>query len=1026
MLLSPAPRHRALAVLRSLALVTILVPLSAVEGRSDDSKPIDFATRVRPILSKHCFACHGPDDASRAADLRLDTADGATEDRGGYRAIVAGDPDRSDAFRRIVSDDPDLVMPPADHGEPLEAEEIELVRRWIAEGAEYATHWAFVPPTRPAVPTIANAGDRVRSPIDAFVLEAIEREGLVAAGEADRETLIRRVSLDLIGLPPTVAEIDAFLADDQPGAYERLVERLLESRRFGEHWARLWLDLARYADTKGYEKDQPREMWRYRDWVIDALNDDLPYERFTLEQLAGDLIESADERTILATAFHRNTMTNDEGGTDDEEFRIAAVKDRVDTTVQVWMGLTMGCAKCHSHKYDPITHADYYSFLAFFDQTEDADRFDDEPKLPTPTPAQRQELEELGRQIDALRQRYDAVTDESEGAFAAWRAELAEAPIWVVPEIATAETLSESRLEVRPDRSLLATGPAAETETYRIRLTVEPGEYRSLRIDALTDPSLGRGGPGRNPDDPNFVLSELKVRSIVDGQATDLSLVEPVADFEQQGWPVVNAIDGNGTTGWAISPQQGKPHAAVFRFAEPLTVDAPIELEIELSQQYGNRLVFGALRLGLGIGDAAKQTADVPSLDVLASIPSEHLSEDDRRRLDQAFRRVWPSTAPLFAELSALEERRQVLDRAIPRTPILRELPAEKRRTTRVHLRGNFLEPGEVVTPGVPTAFGSLPDGVPLDRRAVTAWLFAPENPLTYRVAANRVWSQFFGRGIVETEEDFGSQGSLPTHPELLDWLAVSYRDDLRGSLKGLCRLIVTSATYRRSAVGDSESMRRDPANRWLARAPRPRLSGEAVRDASLVAAGLLSDRIGGPSVMPMQPDGIWQTTYSSLEWQTSPGEDRHRRSIYTFLRRTSPYPSLVTFDAGSREVCLIRRISTNTPLQALVTLNDPVFVEAAGALGRRMRAAGSEFDVRITEGFRRVVGRHPSDDEIGSLARLVDEIERDFKDHPEAAAEMAAAGGAADGAGVDRVADATWTVVGNVLLNLAEAVVRP
>ncbi len=655
-------------------------------------------------------------------------------------------------------------------------------------------HWSFKPLQRPAFPSVADRS-WPRNGIDYFILARLEQARLRPELPADRSTLLRRLSLDLTGLPPTLDELQEFLRDNSDDAYEKMVDRLLASEHFGEHWARMWLDLARYADTKGYEKDQARPMWRYRDWVIDAFNSDMPYDEFTREQLAGDLLPDPTESRILATAFHRNTMTNDEGGTDDEEFRVLAVKDRIETTAQAWMGLTMGCAKCHSHKYDPITLTDYYRFYALFNQTEDADRGDEAPTVPMPTAEQKQQQE---------------------------------------------------------------------------RLEAELAKWRKI--------------------------------------------------FWQE-------------------------------------------------------------------------------------IPNE-------------------LTAVAFAKITAAEKELKALTNSIPKTPILRELPPQKLRVTRVHRRGNFLDLGEVVTPGLPEFFGSFPAGAPTNRLGVAEWLVNPRNPLTARVAANRVWARFFGAGIVETEEDFGAQGTPPTHPELLDWLAVEFRGSLGWSWKKLCKTIVMSATYRQSSRQDPAKLKVDPRNQMLSRGPRFRLSAESIRDQALAASGLLSPKTHGPSVMPPQPDGIWRAVYSGLKWKTSPGPDRYRRALYTFSRRTSPYPSMTTFDAGSGEVCTIRRIRTNTPLQALVTLNDPVFVEAAGALGRRME--GSDLADGIRRGFELVLARDPAPQEQQRLSNLFATAQHDFAKEPNSAKELLESANLQVRAGERREDLAAWTLLANVLLNLDETMTKP
>ncbi|MDG1897451.1 MAG: PSD1 and planctomycete cytochrome C domain-containing protein [Fuerstiella sp.] len=777
-----------------------LLVVWSTHGVADESPR--YSTDVRPILAKNCFACHGADEGSREADLRLDMpADPSDKDSASLRAIVPENPADSELVRRVLSNDAELVMPPLDSGHALTKEQIETLRQWIAAGAKFETHWSFVPPVRPS-PAVVENDKFSRSDIDRFVLQQLSRKGLTPSTQADPYTLIRRVYLALTGLPPPAEAADAFAKNATAESYESIVDELLQSENFGEHWATIWLDLARYADTKGYEKDQPRNIWRYRDWVIDAFNSDMRFDQFTAEQIAGDLFEDATTEQVLATAFHRNTMTNDEGGTDNEEFRIAAVKDRVDTTIQVWMGLTMGCAKCHSHKYDPISQHEYYRFMAFFNQTEDADRPDDKPRIATPTAEQKRKQIELTARLEQLRaaQKKQPATD--------------------------------------------------------------------------SDPDVSQ---------PSSVL--------------------------------------------------------------------------------------------------AKQIADAQK---------------------------------------TLEE----LKTSITETPIMRELPADKRRTTVVHMRGNFLDHGDTVDAAFPTAFGAVADIGTGSRLDVATWLVSKNNPLTARVTVNRIWSRFFGKGIVETEEDFGTQGMPPSHPELLDWLAVEFRDAHQWSLKQLCKTIVMSATYQQSAAVSDASRKLDRLNRWLSRGPRFRLSAEGVRDQALAVSGLLSGKIGGPSVMPPQPDGLWRTTYSKLKWQTPTGEDRYRRGLYTFLRRTSPYPSMITFDSTSREVCQIRRIRTNTPLQALVTLNDPVYVEAAGALAKTVMAA--ETSAGLSEMFRRALIRPVSTDELSELSNLFDETLAEFQASPAAAAELLHAAGLNNPLGNQSTRLAALTVVAGVVLNLDETLMRP
>ena len=1012
-------------MLKKLSL-TFAVWLAAIVTWADDEEPVGFSREIRSILATNCFACHGRDDETREAELRLDRREDAIALHDGVAAIVPGDSRTSELYRRVTTDDPELRMPPPDSGHELTKPQIAVLGRWIDQGAPYARHWSFVKPIRSELPSVKNP-ELIRSPIDAFILAKLDQHQLTIAAEADRYSLIRRLSLDLTGLPPTPEEADTFVRDDSPEAYERLVDRLLASKSYGEHWARMWLDLARYADTKGYEKDQPREIWRYRDWVIEALNADMPYDRFTLEQLAGDLLPNATPQQQLATAFHRNTMTNDEGGTDNEEFRVLAVKDRVDTTIQVWMGLTMGCSKCHSHKYDPITMREYYQFFALFNQTEDADRSDDAPRTSTPTVEQHAARAGLAGQLDAVREEYGQVTDAYLAARKEWEQTVAGTKLWHYLQPTTADSAGGARLTIQEDRSILASGSTPATDVYVISAKCPLERVTAIRLEALTDQSLIKQGPGRNGGDPNFVVNDFIVALLRDGERKALTLKNARADFSQNGWIVGGAIDNDIKTGWAISPQQGRSHVAVFDFAEPLQDTTRPKLEFSISQQYGNGLVLGRFRLSVSSADASQLPPLLTTTAELATIPADKRTAEQQRELDSAFRHVYPPTAKLATQIKELEQRMATLDQQISKTPVMRELAENRRRQTFIHVRGNFLEPGDEVEFGVPEAFGPLPAGVPLNRLGVAEWLTHSDNPLTARVAVNRVWAHIFGLGLVETEEDFGTQGVPPSHPALLDWLAVELRESLGWSMKQLCKTIVMSATYRQSSQIHSARQAADPRNQLLSQAPRFRLPAEVVRDQALAAAGLLSPKMFGASVMPPQPPGIWQTTYSTLRWTTSEGEDRYRRGLYTFLRRTSPYPSMLMFDAGSREVCQIRRVRTNTPLQALVTLNDPVYVEAAGGIAVRLLHEKSHNDAasRASRAFRIVLVRPPTQQETKRLVSLYESALADFQADPAAVGLLLESANLAAAEDANQAELAAWMVTANVLLNLDETLMR-
>jgi hypothetical protein len=1016
--------------------------------------PVNFVRDVRPILSKHCFACHGPDEAHRKADLRLDVEVSAKGTGAKPGAIVAGKPDDSELFQRINSTDDETRMPPPKSGPPLAKEQVDFIKRWIEQGAKWGSHWSFTPPVRPQPPEIRNPKSKIQNPIDNFVLARLEREGLTPSPTADRVTLIRRVSLDLTGLPPTPAEVDAFVADQRPDAYERLVDRLLGSPAYGEGMARMWLDLARFADTKGYEKDLTRTIWRYRDWVIDAFNRDLPFDQFTRDQLAGDLLPDGTLDQRLATAFHRNTMVNDEGGTDDEEFRVNAVKDRIATTMQVWMGLTMQCGNCHSHKYDPITQREYYQFYAFFNQTEDTDRFDEQPLLAAPTADQRAQLDKLNTELASLREKLRTPTHELVEAAAKWEASLPADSAWTVLKPTAMSAASGSTLKLLDDGSVLAEASRPATETYRVTLPTDLAAVTGIKLDALPDKSHPKGGVGRTDNDGNFVLSRITLLvKRPDGDGIEIPFAKAEADFSQASYPVEHAIKNDDLKkhGWAVSPQQTKAHAAVFTIGSPAAAGAGTELTIVLDHQFEYQypgFSIGRFRIS-ATGDQQPSLSPAVPADIRAIVktPADARTAEQRQKLHDHFVSQAAQAKPLRDQIAVVEG--QVKAVKVPNIPILKELAADKRRVTKVHVRGNFLEPADAVEPAVPAAFHPLPIGAPLNRQGVAMWLCDEANPLTARVMANRFWSLFFGTGLVETQEDFGSQGAVPSHPELLDWLACEFREpgsgspaphlppktlspfggeerDGRWSMKSLCKTIVMSATYQQSSRVTPELAARDRFNRLLARGPRFRLEAEMVRDSALAAAGLLSRKLGGPSVMPPQPPGIWQSTYNSEKWVVSPGEDKYRRGLYTFIKRTSPHPAMLTFDAPSREVCTIRRISTNTPLQALVTLNDQTYVEAAQALARRMvKEGGSTTESRVTFAFRQVLLRSPSPREVDQLTTLFRRRFDFYRTAPDAAKDMATSELGPLPEGLDAAELAAFTNVCNVLLNLDEFLTR-
>lgn len=1013
----------------SLFIVVLQIVIVAVaRGDEPTGKPVNFVRDVRPILARNCYECHGPDEGHRKGDLRLDTQAGAFARHDDVAAFVPKNAAQSEALRRVSSTDDGEVMPPPKSGKKLTAEQIDILKRWVEQGAQWSSHWAFEKPTRPALPSVRD-GKWGRNDIDRFILAKLEKENLQPSPEADRHTLARRVALDLTGLPPDPKLVAKFVQDSSPDAYEKLVDQLLQSSAYGERWTRMWLDLARYADTRGYEKDRTRTMWRYRDWLIDAFNADMPYDQFTREQLAGDLLPNPTSDQLLATAMHRNTMVNEEGGTDDEEFRVAAIKDRVDTTMQVWMGLTMGCAKCHSHKYDPLPQREYYQFLAFFNQTADSDRGDEFPTAPTPTKTQTEQTARITAELTKLQQQLDTPTPELEKAQAEWEESAKKVRGWNVLKSQTMTALSGSAMKVLEDSSILVAGDGPAKEKYTVIFPFNESRLTGLRLEAIPDKSLPRGGVGRSLNDGNFVLTgiQLSVKS-KSGAVTEIPLVKAEADFSQDNYPVDHALknDDPKKHGWAVAPNVAKPHTAVFTAGDSVSLTDPAELTVTLDHQFEfpyPGFSVGRFRISTTDGDKPTLKTDIPDpILAILKTPADQRNADQKRQIYQYFAQLTPLTQSLR---DAIAQQRSDLaaNKAID-TPVMRELTADKQRVTKIHVRGNFLDQGDVVTAAVPTAFHPFPAEAPLNRLGLSQWLTDPQNPLTARVAVNRFWAQFFGIGLVESQEDFGIQGLPPSHPELLDWLATEFVRD-GWSVKRLCKTIVMSATYRQSSRVTPELMERDRFNRLLARGPRFRLEAEMLRDQALAVSGLLSRKMYGPSVMPPQPDGIWRSTYNLDKWQTSAGEDKFRRGLYTFIKRTSPYPSMITFDGTSREICTIRRINTNTPLQALVLLNDPVYVEAAQALARNMTKQSGTVDEKLAAGFQAALTRPPQPRELAALRKLFDQRLKFYQQNTKEAKQMAPLPPGPPESGSSTSELAAFTAVCNVVLNLDEFVTR-
>lgn len=851
---------------------------------------VDYNSEVKPILNKHCMGCHG--GVKKAGNVSfLFEHEMLEPGKSGKIPVVRGNADASEMIRRIVSNDPDERMPLK--GTPLNEKETRILKRWIEEGAKWEKHWAYKQIVKPEVPSLNRLGnlfgllndddDRwVRNDIDRFVSEKLRDQGLKASPEADRITLLRRVSLDLTGLPPGEKQVEDFLKDQSPDAYEKAVDSLLASPAYGERWTSMWMDLARYADTKGYESDGGRSMWRYRDYVIKSFNSDKPFDEFTVEQLAGDLFPAVqgglpDEEKLVATGFHRNTMTNNEGGTDDEEFRTAALVDRVNTTWEVWQGTTFACVQCHSHPYDPIRHDEYYKYAAFFNNTRDEDLWDEWPKL----------------------------------------------KFYKGEDSARVERIKNWILKYKPDELM--------------------AKNRFLRV---TEPKINAH---------NFVKGDQSTVLLISyyGVKHKGNAYLPKVDLTGADQVLMNMTTAakNAVLTLHLDKLDGRVLATIKVPARDTVIIAPI------ARTEGKH-------------------------DVYLSLHSPTKPEEWVRITWAAFQPALPGVAePGYQEI--VTDYAIALTRPAEGMPVIWEGKGDFARKTNVFVRGNWMVKGKEVKPDVPALLGSMPKEATRDRLGLARWTVSRENPLTSRVIVNRFWEQLFGRGLVETLEDFGSQGAQPSHPELLDWLAVSLMENYQWSIKKLLKTIVMSGTYRQSSRSDSVRTEKDPANIWLSRGPRLRLSAEQVRDQALACSGLISNKMYGPSVMPPQPDKIWQSPYSGEKWVVSEGEDRYRRGVYTYWKRTAPYPSMTTFDAPSREFCQSRRIVTNTPLQALVTLNDPVYLEAAEMLASRMKTGGKTPEQQLKEGYRLLTFKAIEPKNLKVLMKVYNDVLNEYRQRP-------------------------------------------
>ena len=1021
---------------RSFGCFLAAVFVSATVAWADDL--VLFNRDIRPILSENCYACHGPDESKRMTGLRLDSESGAAATlSSGREAIVSGDPQSSEIFLRVSTDDAARRMPPAAFGhEALAEREIELIRLWIEQGAQWQGHWAYLPPERPAVPAARYPGWPA-NPIDSFVLQRLQEERLEPSPPASRETLIRRVTLDLTGETPQLADVDTFLADASPKAYETLVDRLLASPGYAERMAIRWLDAARYADTNGYQTDAARDMWRWRDWVIDAFAANKPFDEFTVEQVAGDMLPGARLDQIVATGFNRNHRGNGEGGIIDAEYAVEYVVDRVDTTSTVWLGLTVGCARCHDHKYDPITQKEYYELFAYFNNIPERGKAfkygNSPPMVKAPTFEQEEQLRELERDLAALRKEHADLVRKTSRRRGRWEKTVSRAPADWVDEVGLAVAFPEDFRDANPADRTFKDGEFADlgdqadfsfTDRFSAAAWIRP-ERADGAIVAKTRHVDPEDATDTNPGWGMYLVDGKVQVNLISRWLDDCIRIESVDPVPLNEWShVAFAYDGS-------------------KFAKGLRIfinGDPVKVKVnrdEMNQEIKSK---EPLRVGRGLGleyegairrltiydrtltaDEIAVSAVARSLDAIARQASNERTAAESRKLELAFANAFgpESLTSLTAEVRSLEARHEQYTDALPTVMVMQEM--SPRRPTHRLDRGAYDAPAEEVVPGLPRALSKTDPG---SRLEFARWLVSRDNPLTARVIVNRVWQMFWGTGIVKTVEDFGSQGEWPTHPALLDWLAVEFMES-GWDLKALVKTIVTSATYQQSSRAREMSPERDPDNRIFARGPRLRLPAEAVRDLTLSASGMLVPVVGGPSVKPYQPAGMWTELAGGKDYAMDTGGDLYRRSIYTFWKRAVPPPSMSLFDSAGREACTVRSVRTNTPLQALNRMNDASYMEASRALARRaIQEAGTKSDDRLDHMFRLVTSRRPSSDEQAVLASGLEYHLDRFRNDSEAAGALLGETDASPD-GVSNPEMAAYSMMASLVLNLDETITR-